>query len=58
MRLSSATQLKDWIKNTSKQTGTPANVLLQTYMMERLLERISLSSYRYVSKRTVCVVYS
>ena len=46
MRFTSATQLKDWIKNKSKQTGAPANVLLQTYMMERLLERVSISSYR------------
>jgi predicted nucleotidyltransferase component of viral defense system len=46
MKFTSATQLKDWIKNKSKQTGVPANVLMQTYMMERLLERISLSSYR------------
>ena len=46
MRFTSATQLKDWIKNKSKQTGAPANVLLQTYMMERLLERVSLSPYR------------
>jgi predicted nucleotidyltransferase component of viral defense system len=42
----SATQLKDWIKNKSRQTGTPANVLLQNYMMERFLERVSLSDYR------------
>jgi len=41
-----AMQLKGWIKNRSKQTGTSANVLLQSYFMERLLERISLSSYR------------
>ncbi|MCL2437404.1 MAG: nucleotidyl transferase AbiEii/AbiGii toxin family protein [Clostridiales bacterium] len=46
MKFSNATQLKDWIKNKSKQTGTPANVLLQTYMMERLLERVSISRYR------------
>ena len=46
MRFTSATQLKAWLKNKSKQTGVPANVLLQTYMMERLLERVSLSSYR------------
>jgi predicted nucleotidyltransferase component of viral defense system len=39
-------QLKDWIKNKSKQTGTPANALLQTYMMERFLERVSDSTYR------------
>jgi len=46
LKFTSATQLKYWIKNKSKNTGTPANVLLQTYMMERLLERLSLSSYR------------
>ena len=45
MRFTSATQLKDWIKNKSKQTGAPANVLLQTYMIERLLERVSISPY-------------
>jgi len=43
MKFSSARQLKDWIKNKSKDSGTPANTLLQTYMMERFLERISMS---------------
>ena len=42
----SAMQLKGWIKNKSKETGTHANELLQNYMLERLLERISLSLYR------------
>ena len=46
MTFTSATQLKAWIKNKSKQTGIPANTILHNYMMERLLERISLSSYR------------
>ena len=46
MRFENAMQLKGWIKNKSKETGAPANVLLQSYMMERLLERVSLSSYR------------
>ncbi|MCL2160110.1 MAG: nucleotidyl transferase AbiEii/AbiGii toxin family protein [Oscillospiraceae bacterium] len=41
----SATQLKDWIRNKSKQTGAHANVLLQNFMMERFLERISVSPY-------------
>jgi len=45
VKFTSARQLKDWIKNKSKKIGTPANTLLQTYMMERLLERISLSVY-------------
>jgi predicted nucleotidyltransferase component of viral defense system len=39
-------QLKGWIKNKSKETGISANVLMQNYLMERLLERISLSPYR------------
>ena len=42
----SAMQLKSWIKNKSKQTGTHANELLQNYMLERFLERVSLSPYR------------
>ena len=46
MTFTSATQLKDWIKNKSKQSGVPTNVLLRSYMMERLLERVSLSPYR------------
>ncbi len=41
-----ATQLKGWIKNKSKETGAPANALLQSYMLERFLERVSLSTYR------------
>ena len=43
MIFTSATQLKDYIKNKSKQTGANANILLQNYMMERFLERISVS---------------
>ena len=42
----SAAQLKDWVKNSSKQTGTHANEILQNYMLERFLERMSLSPYR------------
>jgi predicted nucleotidyltransferase component of viral defense system len=41
-----ATQLKSWIKNKSKETGTHATELLQNYMMERFLERMSFSPYR------------
>jgi len=46
MRFTSATQLKDWIRNMSTKTGTPINVLQKTYFMERFLERISRSLYR------------
>jgi len=38
--------LKDWIKNKSLETGTSATLLMRSYMMERFLERISLSEYR------------
>ena len=40
------TQLKDWIKNLSKKNKISANIILQNYMLERLLERISLSKYK------------
>ena len=46
MTFTNATQLKDWLRNLSAKTGAPANLLLHTYMMERLLERISQSDYR------------
>ncbi|MEG1009011.1 MAG: nucleotidyl transferase AbiEii/AbiGii toxin family protein [Clostridia bacterium] len=38
-------QLKDWIKNLSKKVNIVENILLQNYMLERLLERISVSKY-------------
>ncbi|MBQ9664255.1 MAG: nucleotidyl transferase AbiEii/AbiGii toxin family protein [Oscillospiraceae bacterium] len=37
-------QLKDLVRNLAKSTGIEAHVLIRRYMMERLLERISLSS--------------
>ena len=40
-------QLKGIIKNMSAKTGVRANVLLQNYMLERLLERISASEYKW-----------
>jgi len=40
-------QLKGIIKNMSAKTGVRANVLLQNYMLERLLERISVSEYKW-----------
>ncbi|MCL1950296.1 MAG: nucleotidyl transferase AbiEii/AbiGii toxin family protein [Turicibacter sp.] len=46
MLFKSPTKLKDWIKNKSKQTGTPATMLMRAYMMERFLERVALSEYR------------
>jgi predicted nucleotidyltransferase component of viral defense system len=46
VKFTSAAQLKNCIKNKSKKTGAPANALMQNYMMERLLERVSISPYR------------
>ncbi len=39
-------QLKDLIRNLSKKNSADAQILLRNYMMERFLERISLSEYR------------
>jgi predicted nucleotidyltransferase component of viral defense system len=39
-------QLKDLIRNLSKQKSADAQILMRNYMMERFLERISLSEYR------------
>jgi predicted nucleotidyltransferase component of viral defense system len=41
-----AAQLKGWLKNKSKETGTHATELLQNYMLERFLERMSSSPFR------------
>lgn len=38
-------QMKDLVRNLSKETGVQAHVLIRRFMMERLLERISLSKY-------------
>lgn len=40
------TQLKDWIKNLAKEKNVSANIIVQNYMLERLLERISISKYK------------
>lgn len=38
-------QLKDLIRNLSKKKSADAQILMRNYMMERFLERISLSQY-------------
>ena len=40
-------RLKGIIKNMAAKTGIKANALLQNYMLERLLERISVSEYKW-----------
>lgn len=44
--MSSATQLKAKIRNLSKAKNISAQIIMQNYMLERLLERISLSPYQ------------
>lgn len=44
--ISSARQLKDLIRNLSGNKAADAQILMRNYMMERFLERISVSEYR------------
>ena len=44
--IKTARQLKDLIRNLSKDKSADAQILMRNYMMERFLDRISLSEYR------------
>ena len=44
--IKTARQFKDLIRNLSKDKSADAQILMRNYMMERFLERISLSEYR------------
>ncbi|MGO3169264.1 nucleotidyl transferase AbiEii/AbiGii toxin family protein, partial [Senegalia sp. (in: firmicutes)] len=46
MKISSPRQLKDWINNMAKENNLISNIVLQNFMMERLLERIAISKYK------------
>ena len=39
-------RLKAWINSMAKKNNLNANTVLQNYMMERFLERLSISEYR------------
>ena len=41
-----AMQLKAFIKKKAQEYNTTAQLVMQNYMLERLLERISLSKYK------------
>lgn len=41
-----AKQIKDLIRNQARKNNIDAQILLRNYMLERLLERISLSKYK------------
>lgn len=43
--IKTAKQLKDLIRNLSKKKSADAQILMRNYMMERFLERISVSQY-------------
>lgn len=44
--IKTAWQLKDRIRNLAKNKSADAQILMRNYMMERFLERISISDYR------------
>ena len=44
--MKNAMQLKAILKNMAKQKNISAQLVLQNYMLERLLERVSVSKYR------------
>lgn len=45
MKAEKAMQLKAYVKNLIKEKNISAQIVLQNYMLERLLERISVSKY-------------
>ena len=44
--ITTARQLKDLVRNLSKKKSADAQILMRNYIMERFLERISLSEYK------------
>lgn len=44
--IKTAKQLKDLIRNLSKKKSADAQILMRNYMMERFLERLSVSQYQ------------
>ena len=44
--ISSSRQLKDKVRNISDGNSNKATTLIRNFMMERFLERVSVSSYR------------
>ncbi|KKM09411.1 hypothetical protein SY88_18825 [Clostridiales bacterium PH28_bin88] len=46
MRTNNPMQLKSYIKKMAAEKNISAQLVMQNYMLERLLERISLSKYQ------------
>lgn len=44
--MKNAMQLKEIIKNLAKEKHISAQLMMQNFMLERLLERISISKYQ------------
>lgn len=44
--MKTSTQLKALIRNLSKEKNVKSEILIRNFMLERLLERISLSEYK------------
>ncbi len=44
--ITTSRQLKDLIRNLSREKSADAQIIMRNYMMERFLERISLSNYK------------
>ena len=44
--MKTSTQLKALIRNLSKEKNVEAEIILRNFMLERFLERISVSKYR------------
>ena len=49
--MKNAMQLKAYVKNLAKKKNISAQIVLQNYMIERLLERISVSKYFVIFTR-------
>ena len=45
--MKTSTQLKALLRNLSKKSNVEAEILLRNFMLERFLERISASKYKY-----------
>ena len=56
MKTNNAMQLKARVKRKAQEAGIPAQAMMQHYLFERLLERISQSQWRdhIKSSRGVC----
>jgi hypothetical protein len=48
--MKNAMQMKAIIKNLAKKKNISAALVLQNYMLERFLERVSLSKYRVTNR--------